>query len=47
MPFRSGFFAFPNDPPELRAPILAATELIKSNDRVKSPRGPNRPSLAR
>ena len=33
--FRSAFFAFPNEPPELKGPILAATELIKKNDRVK------------
>ena len=33
--FRSAFFAFPNEPQELYAQILAATELIKTNDRVR------------
>ena len=33
--FRSAFFAFPNEPQELYAQILAATAVIKGNDRVK------------
>ena len=33
--FRSAFFSFPNEPADVKGPILAATELIKSNDRVK------------
>ena len=35
MAFKTAFFAFPNEPPELKATILAATELIKSNDSVR------------
>src|SRR6266567_4205877 len=30
MPFRSAFFAFPDRPAELKNPILAAVEIVKS-----------------
>jgi hypothetical protein len=33
--FRTAFFAFPNEPPELKGPIMAANELIKTNDNVR------------
>jgi hypothetical protein len=33
--FRTAFFAFPNEPPELKGPIMAANELIKNNDNVR------------
>jgi hypothetical protein len=33
--FMTAFFAFPNEPPELKGPIMAANELIKSNDNVR------------
>src|SRR5690349_16337392 len=33
--FKTAFFAFPNEPPELRRPMETATELIKTNDRVR------------
>src|SRR5258708_4376659 len=33
--FRSAFFAFPNEPAELRGPILAAAGLVGSNFDVK------------
>jgi hypothetical protein len=35
MAFKTAFFAFPNDPPELKAPIVAANELIAKNDKVR------------
>ena len=35
MAFKTAFFAFANDPPELRAPIIAANELIKKNESVR------------
>ena len=34
MPYRPAFLAFPNDPNELRDPILAAVELVKVNPDV-------------
>src|SRR5215204_3249902 len=33
--FKTAFFAFPDDPPELKQPILAANDLIKTNDNVR------------
>ena len=40
MPFRTAFFAFPNEPPELKGPIMAANELIKTNDNVRIMKSP-------
>jgi hypothetical protein len=31
LPFRSAFLAFPNEPAELKDPIMAAVELAKKN----------------
>jgi hypothetical protein len=35
MAFKTAFFAFPNDPPELKQPIMAANELILKNNSVR------------
>jgi hypothetical protein len=43
MPYRPAFFAFPNDPIELRDPILAAVELVKANPDVSVTPWPNLP----
>jgi hypothetical protein len=41
--FKSGFFAFPSEPLELKNPILAAVELLRSNDRVSIKTWPQLP----
>jgi hypothetical protein len=43
MPFRPAFFAFPNEPTEIRSPILAAVEFVKNNPDVSVTAWPHLP----
>jgi len=43
VPFRSAFFAFPNQPEELKAPIMAAVELANKRDDLRVQSWPQLP----
>src|SRR5690348_5757212 len=43
MPYRPAFFAFPNEPPELRNPIMAAVELVEGKPDIHLKAWPHLP----